>query len=156
MQPRLVPQSGLVVAPPPAMTKPGTGLTYIRGALVSPVCVALTVFAGCIGLGYAGLIGAVIAILVATALGASTARYKFVQRHLDRAHEQRERSRRESTRFKALRPTGVVRQTQYVELRDLVEGVENSDAGEAKRGETLLVRDRDLDEVDAAYDQLSA
>ncbi len=135
MQPRLVSQTGLVVAPPLAMTKPGTGLTYIRGALASPVCVSLTVFAGFIGLGYAGMIGALIAVLIAMALGVSSARYKLVQRHLDRSAELRERSQRESARFRALRTTGVVRQTQYVELRDLVEGIELGDAGEAARFE---------------------
>ncbi|CAN5815305.1 hypothetical protein BH11MYX3_BH11MYX3_10430 [soil metagenome] len=117
------------------MTKPGTGLTYIRGALGSPICVAMTVFVGCVGLGYAGIVGALLAMLFATAVGASAARYKLVQRHLDRSAELRDRSRRESARFKALRPAGVVRQTQYVELRDLVEGVEHDDSREAARFE---------------------
>lgn len=95
----------------------------------------MTVFAGCVGLGSAGLVGALLAILVATTLGALSARYKFVQRHLDDQATLRERTRRESARLKALRPTGVVRQTQYIELRGLVEGVEQTDAHEATRFE---------------------
>ncbi len=136
MQPRLVSsQLGLVIARPVAMSKPGTRLTYIRGAVGSPICVAMTVFVGCAGLGYAGLLGALVAMLIVAALGASAARYKFVQRHLDASAALRDRSRLESARFKALRPTGVVRQAQYVELRDLVESIERDDAGEASRFE---------------------
>jgi hypothetical protein len=135
MQPRLVSQHGLVLAPPPALTKRGSGVHYIRGAIASPVCVAVTVFAGCMGLGWAGLLGAFLAVLATMAIGATASRYKFVQRHLERQAEIRDRTRRESARFKALRPTGVVRQTQYVELRDLVESVEAADAAEAARFE---------------------
>ena len=107
----------------------------MRGAVASPVCVALTVFAACVGLGWAGIVGAMLAVVATMALGAVSARYKFVRRHLDHQAEQRERMRRESARFKALRPTGIVRQTQYIELRDLVEGVEATDPVEAERFE---------------------
>ncbi len=136
MQPRLASQHGLVLAPPPpALTKRGSAVHYVRGAVASPVCVALTVFAACVGLGWAGIIGAMLAVMTTMALGAMSARYKFVQKHLDHQAEQRERLRRESVRFKALRPTGIVRQTQYIELRDLVEGVEATDRAEAERFE---------------------
>ena len=136
MQPRLAPQTGLVLAPPPpALTRRDSGLRYIRGAIASPLCVALTVFTACIGLGYIGLLGAFLAVIACSVLGAASTRYRFVRRHLEYSATLRERTRRESARFKALRPTGLVRQAQYVELRDLVEGVEAADAAEAERFE---------------------
>ncbi len=136
MQPRLATQTGLVLAPPPpALTRRDSGVHYIRGAIASPLCVAVTVFTACVGLGYAGLVGALLAVVVCSVVGAMSTRYRFVRRHLEHSAELREKTRRESARFKALRPTGVVRQTQYVELRDLVEGVEATDAVEAERFE---------------------
>ena len=136
MQPRLATQSGLVLAPPPpALTRRDSGVHHIRGAIASPLCVAATVFTACVGLGYAGLLGALLAVVACTVVGAASTRYKFVRRHLERSAELRERTRRESARFKSLRPTGMVRQTQYVELRDLVEGVEAVDPVEAQRFE---------------------
>ena len=136
MQRRLASEHGLVLAPPAAaLTQRSTGLTYIRGALASPLCVAVAVFAGCIGLGVAGIIGALLAIAATAVLGSLTTRYSLVQRHLDHQAAAREQLRVESARFRALRPAGVVRQTQYVELRDLVEGIEAADPGEAARFE---------------------
>lgn len=137
MQPRLASQHGLVLAPPaPALTKQAAnGLTYIRGAIASPVCVAISVFAACIGLGYAGILGAIVAMLAVIGFGAISARYGFVQRHLDHQAQLRVRAKRESTRLKGLRPAGPVRQTQYLELRELVEEVEKTDPGEAQRFE---------------------
>ncbi len=136
MQPRIAREHGLYLAPPPAaLTKRSTGLTYVRGALASPLCVAVAVFAGCVGLGYAGIVGALIAIAATAILGSLTTRYAFVQRYLDRQAALREQMRVESVRFRALRPAGVVRQTQYIELRDLVERVEADDPAEAARFE---------------------
>jgi len=96
---------------------------------------AVAVFGACLGLGYAGIIGAAIALVTVVVLGAISARYTFVQRHLDRQARLRERGNRESGRLRALRPSGVVRQTQYLELRDLVEHIEQTDPGEAQRFE---------------------
>lgn len=136
MSPRLASEHGLVLAPPPpALTKRSAGLTYIRGALASPPCVALAVFAGCLGLGFYGLAGALLALLATAILGSLTTRYAVVRRHLDRQAAQREALRVESARFRALRPAGIVRQTQYVELRDLVERVEADDPADAARFE---------------------
>src|SRR6266850_178104 len=70
----------LVVVPPPALTMRASQLSYVRGAVASPVCVAVTVFLGCVGLGYGGVLGAVIAMITVLALGATTARYKVVRR----------------------------------------------------------------------------
>lgn len=137
MQPRFASQPGLVVASPKTAlaTQQATGLTYIRGAVASPVCVAISVFAACIGLGYAGMLGALLAMIAVIGLGAASARYGFVQRHLDHQARLRLRAKRESSRLRALRPAGPVRQTQYLELRELVEEIEKTDAAEAARFE---------------------
>ncbi|MDX2090200.1 MAG: hypothetical protein SFX73_20240 [Kofleriaceae bacterium] len=129
-------QTGLVVASPSAVAAPThgtTSLTYVRGAIASPVCVALAVFAACVGLGHAGALGALIAMFSVIIAGGLSARSKVVQRHLDRQSQLRIRARRESARLKQLRPAGPVRQTQYLELRELVEEVERLDPNEAKR-----------------------
>jgi hypothetical protein len=136
MQPRLVSEQGLVVASSPALTtRTRAGLHYVRGAVGSPVCVASAVFASCIGLGLGGLIGAMIAMVAVIAGGVTVSKYEVVRRHLDEQARLRERCQREATRLKQLRPTGPVRQQQYVELRDLVEQVEHTDQREAARFE---------------------
>jgi hypothetical protein len=107
----------------------------MRGAIASPVCIAVSVFAACLGLGYAGILGAAMALVATLAIGALSARYVFVQRHLDRQAQLRARAKREAVRIRALRPSGPVRQTQYLELRDLVEHIERTDPAEAQRFE---------------------
>jgi hypothetical protein len=140
MQPRLAPHVqhgplGLVVAPPPVLTERSTGLQYAGGAVGSPVCVATAVFAACAGLGFAGMYGAVMALITVIGLAALLSQNQTVRRHLDEQAAMRERCRREANRLKLLRPTGPVRQQQYIELRDLVEQVEHIDAAEAERFE---------------------
>ncbi len=140
MQPRLAPHvqhgpQGLVLAPPPALAEQSTGLQYVGGAVGSPVCVASAVFAACAGLGFAGMYGAVVALIAVIGFAALLSQSETVRRHLDEQAVMRERCRREAHRLKQLRPTGPVRQQQYIELRDLVEQVENIDAAEAQRFE---------------------
>lgn len=127
-------QLGLVVAPPtlPAGT---SRLTYIRGALSSPVCVAIAVFAGCIGLGYAGALGAVAAVLAVLVAGVNAARLRLVRKYVDQHAHARARAKRESRRLKQLHPTGSTRQQHYNELRVLVEEIERLDESEAERFE---------------------
>jgi hypothetical protein len=136
MQPRLVSENGLVLnSPAPALTVRNSQLAYMRGAVASPVCIAVAVFSACVGLGLAGALGAIAAILGVVLLCAASTRYRFVRRHLDSQGQQRERCQRESTRLKQLRPTGPVRQQQYIELRNFVEEIERADAAEAARFE---------------------
>ena len=107
MQPRLASQHGLVLASPPsALTTQANGLTYIRGAVASPVCVAISVFAACLGLGYAGILGAIVAMIAVIGVGAMSARYGFVQRHLDRQAQLRMRAKRESLALEGAAPRG--------------------------------------------------
>jgi hypothetical protein len=143
MQPRPAPHvphgqhgHGLVLArPAPLQAVQSTSLRYVGGAVGSPVSVATAVFAACAGLGFAGMFGAVLALLTVIGIAAVASRSEAVRRHLEAQAALRERCRREAHRLKQLRPTGPVRQQQYIELRDLVEQVERLDAAEAKRFE---------------------
>jgi hypothetical protein len=92
-------------------------------------------FAGCIGLGCAGVIGAMTAILVVIGLGVNASRYRRVRKYVDEQVRARSRARRECLRIKQLRPTGGTRQQHYSELRQLVEEVERLDEAEAARFE---------------------
>ena len=137
MQPRPTSPRCLALARPPTAlaTHRANGLAYVGSAIVSPVCVSASVFAVCLGLGYAGIAGAALALVTVVVLGAMSARYGFVQRHLDHQAQLRMRARRETARLGALRPSGPVRQTQYLELRTLVEHIERTDPIEAQRFE---------------------
>lgn len=121
----------LVVISPPTQT----ALTYVRGALFNPVSLSMLAFAVCVGVGYGGLLGAMIAMSVFVTLGATATRYRFFRRQLDRQFEYRVRQRREADRMKLLKPAGPVRQQQYADLRDLVGEIERTDPSEAQRFE---------------------
>jgi hypothetical protein len=95
----------------------------------------LSIFAACVGLGYAGFIGSMLAMFAIVGFGVSSTRFKFVRDYLDRQAENQMRSIREGGRMRALRASGPVRQTQYVELRTLVEDLEQSSPEEAARYE---------------------
>lgn len=129
------PTQALVRAPAPALVARSSALAYAGGAIGSPVSVATLVFAACVGLGFAGAAGAIAAMGAVLALAALSSRAGGIRRHLDAQAALRMRYRREALRLKQLRPTGAVRQQQYVELRDLVEQVERTDPAEAARFE---------------------
>lgn len=127
-------QPGLTVVP--SSLPAGTSrFTYIRGSVGSPVCVAVAVFAGCIGLGYAGLLGAVIAVIAVIAAGVNAARCRLVRSYIDSQARAKACARREGRRLKLLEPTGSTRQQHYNELRLLVEEIERLDESEATRFE---------------------
>ena len=129
---RLAPgESALVHVAPQTQT----ALAYVRGALFNPVSLSVMAFAVCVGVGYAGLLGALIALGAFIAMGASATRYRFVRRQLDRQFEYRVRQKREADRMRLLKPTGPVRQQQYSDLRDLVGEIERTDPDEARRFE---------------------
>jgi hypothetical protein len=92
-------------------------------------------FAGCLGLGYASLLGASIAVLVVLTLAANASRYPRVRSYLDEQSAARCKAKRECQRAKLLRPTGATRQQHYNELRVLVDEIERLDPAEAKRFE---------------------
>jgi hypothetical protein len=112
-----------------------TALTYVRGALFNPVSLSVMAFAVCVGVGYAGVFGALIAVLSFLTLGITSTRYRYVREQLDRQFEYRQRQKRETERMRLLKPTGPVRQQQYCDLRDLVNEIEKQDMAEARRFE---------------------
>ena len=114
---------------------PHSALSYAGATLSNPLSLAVMAFAVCVGVGYAGVTGALAMLLVisGTALFASCSAH--VRRALDAHFEYRARAKRESERQRLLRAAGPVRQQQYVELRDLVAEIERTDAGEARRFE---------------------
>lgn len=126
-------QHALVVVPPAPLTTPGTAVSYVRGAMASPICMSATVFATCIGAGVLGVIGALGAFVAVSVLIAASTRYRFVRSHLDQEAAARQRCARETRRLRMLRPAGPVRVHQYFELRGLVEQTERTDPAEAAR-----------------------
>jgi hypothetical protein len=119
-----------------------TALTYVRGALFNPVSLSVMAFAVCVGVGYAGMLGALVAMIAFLGLGTSSTKYKFVRRQLDRQFEYRVKQRREADRMRALKPSGPVRQQQYIDLRDLVGEIERTNPDEAKRFELQELLDQ--------------
>lgn len=111
------------------------GLHYVRGAIASPVCVATTVFATCVGLSVAGTLGAMLAVAMVVGACVALSRFATVQRHLDKQGEYLELARREAGRLRMIRPAGPVRVQQFCELRHLVESIERVDPLEAQRFE---------------------
>ncbi len=85
-----------------------TALTYVRGALFNPVSLSVMAFAVCVGVGYAGMLGALIAMMAFVALGTGATRYRYVRKQLDRQFEYRVKQKREADRMKLLKPTGPV------------------------------------------------
>ena len=133
MTDRLAPveEAALVHVSPQAQT----ALTYVRGALFNPVSLSVMAFAVCVGVGYAGLLGALVAMMVFIGLGSAATKYRYVRRQLDKQFEYRVKQKREAERMKALKPAGPVRQQQYADLRDLVAEIERTDNAEARRFE---------------------
>jgi hypothetical protein len=118
-----------------------TALTYVRGAVLNPVSLSMMSFAVCVGIGYAGVSGALVAALVFLVIGTWATRYRWVRREIDRHHDLRARQKREADRLRKLRPAGPARQQQYCELRDLVGEIEQSDHAEASRFELQALLD---------------
>ena len=126
-------QSQSLVLAPPAPPAGASRLRYVSGSVSSPLCLAVTMFAGCLGLGYAGLVGAAVAVLAVVVVAMNAARLQRVRRYLDEQARVRSKARRESQRLKLLRACGAPRLRQYGELRLLVDEVERLDASEAER-----------------------
>lgn len=122
-----------------------TALTYVRGALFNPVSLSVMAFAVCVGVGYAGMLGALVAMATFVAIGSMATRYRFVRRALDKQFEYRVKQKREAERLRQLKPTGAVRQQQYCELRDLVNEIERTDPHEAQRFELQQLLDHFCD-----------
>jgi hypothetical protein len=99
------------------------------------VCVAVTLFAACIGVGYAGLLGALVATFAVVAMTANLSRYRRVREYLDGQARLQARARRHCQRLRQVRRTSPVRMRHYDELRGMVEEIERIDEAEAVRFE---------------------
>jgi hypothetical protein len=108
---------------------------YLRGAVASPVCVAVTLFAACLGIGYAGVLGALVAAALVLVLGANASRYHRVRGYLDEQTRAQVRARRHCRRLKQVRRTSPARMRHYDELRVMVDEIERLDETEAARFE---------------------
>jgi hypothetical protein len=127
-------QLELVVAP--SAPPPGTSrLTYVRASVGSPVCLAVAMFAGCLGFGSAGLLGATIAVMIVVMIAANMARSRRVRAYVDEQNRLRARAKHEAERMKLLRPTGTTRIQHYNEVRVLVDEIERIDPSQAARFE---------------------
>jgi hypothetical protein len=118
-----------------ALARQQTALTYVGGALFNPVSLSVMAFAVCVGVGYAGILGALVAMMTFVTCGSMATRMRWVRRQLDVQFEYRQRQRREAERMKLVKPAGVVRQQQYADLRDLVSEIERVAPAEAQRFE---------------------
>jgi len=127
-------QAHLVVVPS-KLAVVGSRVGYVRGAVASPVCVAMTLFAACLGFGYAWLIGAVVATAVVALLGVLASRCHRVRGYLDEQSRLQLRTERHCRRLRQVRRTSSTRMRHYEELRVMVEEIERIDEAEARRFE---------------------
>jgi hypothetical protein len=97
--------------------------------------VAVTLFAACLGVGYAGLVGALVATAIAGVLGAMASRYHRVRSYLDEQARLQARTQRHCRRLRQVRRTSPARMRHYEELRAMVDEIERIDAREAERFE---------------------
>jgi hypothetical protein len=111
------------------------GLAYAGATLASPLSVAMIAFSACVGIGYAGVLGAALLCSVVLVVALMTSCSRHVRRALDSHFEFRAKVRREAERQRLLRQAGPVRQHQYAELRDLVADIERAEPAEAQRFE---------------------
>jgi hypothetical protein len=112
-----------------------TALAYARGALFNPVSLSVMAFALCVGVGYAGVLGALVALATFVTLAVTASRHRYVQAQLDMQHAYRVRQKREAGRMRLLKPAGPVRQQQYADVRDRVAEIERTGAFDAERFE---------------------
>ncbi|HEY0193932.1 MAG TPA: hypothetical protein VGC42_22600 [Kofleriaceae bacterium] len=124
---------------------PASRLDYIRGSLGSPTCLSVAMFAGCVGLGAAGVVGAAVAVACVIALGIHATSYRAVRRYVDEQARGQALQQREHDRLRRLRPAGVARQQHLYELRLLVDEIEQLDATEAARFELQDLLDHFVD-----------
>jgi hypothetical protein len=127
-------QAHLVVVPS-KLAVVGSRVGYVRGAVASPVCVAVTLFVACLGFGYAWLIGAVVATAVVALLGVLASRCHHVRGYLEEQARLHLRTQRHCRRLRQVRQTSSTRLRHYEELRVMVEEIERIDEAEARRFE---------------------
>jgi hypothetical protein len=105
---------------------------HLRSAPACSVAVIASM-AVCVGVGYVGLLSAILGATILVALCFAATRSRRVQRSLARHAVQRARSRREAARRDALYQATAARRERYLELHGLVADIESSDPVEAQR-----------------------
>jgi hypothetical protein len=113
-----------LTASPSALSLRQSNIAY---AFVSPLFGILAVLVPCLVGLYAGALAALVATASVVGLGATATRSPRVRRRLDRQVRRRARRRRDARRLAKLRATGTLREYQYVELRNLIETLEEAD-----------------------------
>jgi hypothetical protein len=124
----------LVPSTPTAISRRPTP-NYITNALTSPIVITIAVLATLLGASVAGGLGTLVAVGVVTTGTVISARTARMRAHLDRLARQRLRNAREHERLRMLEATGSVRKAQYLDLRQLVEGLERDTPADADRFE---------------------
>jgi len=126
------PQLVVALATPPAVR---SRLGYLPGAVASPVCVAVALFAACLGVGYAGVVGAAVATALVLVFGALASRFRRVRSYLDEQTRLQLRADCHCRRLRQVRRTSPARLRHYEELRVMVDEIERIDPTEAARFE---------------------
>src|SRR5256885_12882080 len=85
---------------------PHSALAYAGATLANPLSLAVMAFAICVGVGYAGVAGAIAMVLVITGSAMFASCSSLVRRALDAHFEYRAKAKRESERQRMLKPTG--------------------------------------------------
>jgi hypothetical protein len=116
--------------------------SYARYAVAHPITLLALSLATSVAGALAGIVGAAIAAPLVVTAGAGLAWLAPVQRALERSLARRAKQDRERDRLLRLAPAGPVRQQQYVCLRELVDAVEETRPGEARRYELQDLLDR--------------
>lgn len=124
--------ASLELAPPVVLVPYRHHSRYVRSASKGSLAVMASL-AGCVGVGYVGVLYASIAAAMLVSLCFAATRLRWVRRGLDWHDLQRVYARREAQRQRALGQATAVRQKQYLDLRGLVEGIESADPAEARR-----------------------
>jgi hypothetical protein len=125
----------------PARLAQHSALAYAGATVASPLSVAMLAFSACVGVGYTGVLGAVVLCALVVAIAIATSCSRRVRRVLDGHFEFRAKTRRVAERQRLLRGAGPVRQHQYAELRDLVSEIERVDPAEVERFELAELLD---------------
>jgi hypothetical protein len=124
------------------LSTPQSAVTYARGAVFHPVSASVMSFGVCVGIGYAGFAGALVASVVVLTVALWSTRWRWVRREIERQAVIRRKQKRDADRLQKVRTAGPARQQQFCELRDLVTEIERVDPAEAERFELQPLLDQ--------------
>lgn len=108
------------------LSRPGP-LTYARESLINPVALSVAAFATCIGVGYAGLAGGIVGLGSFVVTGSCASVLKPIRQAIDAVRKSRHKKKRIEGRREKLRPAGIVRLQELIDLTSLAEKIEGLD-----------------------------